>query len=256
MYAVERTSISRTAKRIIASNGFSEVIEIVESDLEDAEIPEKVDVIVSEWMGGLGVDENMLAPVIIARNRYLKPGGKMIPARVTAVVTPSYIGDLTDALKHWRSKPHGVDMSDIAELTIEDSHLLHAPIRDSDPIAAPQVMWTHDAYECSLEEADSSFCADLKFVAERSGPISGLATWFHAEMGDGNELTNSIGFPDTHWGRLVLPLRETIEVTQGTVIAVSVKCHPAGAGHTEFEWSVKVGDAPAEHYDSAHPRGQ
>jgi len=42
------------------------------------ELPERVDVIVSEWLGGYGVDENMFAPLLAARDRWLKPGGRMV----------------------------------------------------------------------------------------------------------------------------------------------------------------------------------
>ena len=50
---------------MIARNGLSDRIEVIDGDVEDATLPEKVDVIVSEWMGGFGVDENMLAPPTI-----------------------------------------------------------------------------------------------------------------------------------------------------------------------------------------------
>ena len=33
-------------------------------DVMEIELPGRVDVIVSEWLGGFGIDEGMLAPVI------------------------------------------------------------------------------------------------------------------------------------------------------------------------------------------------
>ncbi len=67
------------ARRMIKRNGLADRIEVIQGDLEDVDLPEKVDVIVSEWMGGFGVDENMLAPLVMARDRWLKPGGKILP---------------------------------------------------------------------------------------------------------------------------------------------------------------------------------
>src|SRR5690349_12260758 len=67
VYAVERTPIAEVARQVIESNGHSSVIQVLQTDLEDLTLTEKVDVIVSEWMGGFGVDENMLAPVVMAR---------------------------------------------------------------------------------------------------------------------------------------------------------------------------------------------
>ena len=52
--------------------------------------------IVSEWLGGFGIDEGMLVPVIAARDRWLKPGGVMIPRSVTAwaaLVHDRYLGE-------------------------------------------------------------------------------------------------------------------------------------------------------------------
>lgn len=42
-------------------------------------LPERVDVLVSEPMGTLLVNERMLETYIYARNHFLKPGGKMFP---------------------------------------------------------------------------------------------------------------------------------------------------------------------------------
>src|SRR5579862_3570417 len=75
VYAVERTEVAGVARRVIERNGQTERIEVLQSDLEDVALPEKVDVIVSEWMGGFGVDENVLAPLVMARDRWLKAGG-------------------------------------------------------------------------------------------------------------------------------------------------------------------------------------
>src|SRR5262249_15120177 len=85
VYAVERAlGATALARRVVAVNGLSNIVTIIEADASRALLPEKVDVIVSEWLGVYGVDENMLAPVLIARDRWLKTGGKMIPSVVTA----------------------------------------------------------------------------------------------------------------------------------------------------------------------------
>ena len=57
VYAVERTSIARTARALVARNGFSDRIHILNDDIERVSLPERVDVIVSEWLGTLAVDD-------------------------------------------------------------------------------------------------------------------------------------------------------------------------------------------------------
>ena len=84
VYAVERTSIAVLAEQLAAANEVAETVKVIQGDVMDIELPEQVDVIVSEWLGGFGIDEGMLAPVIAARDRWLKPGGVMIPHSVIA----------------------------------------------------------------------------------------------------------------------------------------------------------------------------
>jgi len=47
---------------------------------------EKVDVIISEWMGYFLLYESMLDCVLIARDKFLAPGGLMFPDRAILFV--------------------------------------------------------------------------------------------------------------------------------------------------------------------------
>ena len=99
VYAVERTTVAVLAQELAAANGVAEIVQVIHGDVLDVELPERVDVIVSEWLGGFGIDEGMLAPVIAARDRWLKPGGVMIPRSVTAwaaLVYDRYLGETVE----------------------------------------------------------------------------------------------------------------------------------------------------------------
>jgi predicted RNA methylase len=87
VYAVERTTVAAVAQGLAAANGVAEIVQVFHGDVREIELPGRVDVIVSEWLGGFGIDEGMLGPVIAARDRWLKPGGVMIPRLVTATGT-------------------------------------------------------------------------------------------------------------------------------------------------------------------------
>ena len=51
MYAVEASDICEQAERVISHNSLSEKVSVIQTKAEDLELPEKVDLIVSEWMG-------------------------------------------------------------------------------------------------------------------------------------------------------------------------------------------------------------
>ena len=79
VYAVEASGMARYAKRIIEHNNMGDKITVILGKIEDIELPEKVDVIISEPMGFMLVHERMLESYIIARQKFMKPSGLMMP---------------------------------------------------------------------------------------------------------------------------------------------------------------------------------
>lgn len=57
-------------------------MKVLRSKIEELEGMERVDVLVSEPMGTLLVNERMLETYLFARDHFLKPGGKMFPVRI------------------------------------------------------------------------------------------------------------------------------------------------------------------------------
>ena len=78
------------AKTVAEANGVGDVVQVIQAAMEDVELPEKVDIIVSEWMGYFLLRESMLDSVLSARDRYLKPGGAMYPSHATMYVAASF----------------------------------------------------------------------------------------------------------------------------------------------------------------------
>ena len=62
--------------------GLGERITVLHSKIEDLDLQgEQVDVLISEPMGTLLVNERMLETYLHARDHFLKPGGRMFPVR-------------------------------------------------------------------------------------------------------------------------------------------------------------------------------
>ena len=122
VYAVEQTSIAVLAQEIVSANGVGDIVRVIESDAFDLELPERVDVIVSEWLGGFGIDEGMLPPVIAARDRWLKPAGAMIPKAVTAWTALVHDRFLQEMLEFLRHNPYDVELGDLVDKTLNEIH--------------------------------------------------------------------------------------------------------------------------------------
>lgn len=79
VYALEFADIADYAEMIVKKNGLSEKITIIKSKVEEAVLPvEKVDIIISEWMGYFLLYESMLDTVLYARDKWLVKDGLVI----------------------------------------------------------------------------------------------------------------------------------------------------------------------------------
>jgi SAM-dependent methyltransferase len=117
VYAIEASGMATQAELVIARNGFQDVIRVINKRIEDlttADVPEPVDVIVSEWMGCFLLFENMLESVLIARDRFLKPGGKLYPRFANMYMAPVSYAEFWTANLGFLRDVEGIDVSAIA----------------------------------------------------------------------------------------------------------------------------------------------
>ena len=112
VYAIECAEIAYFAREIIKQNGFEDKITVIKGKLEEIELPvQKVDIIISEWMGYFLLYESMLDSVLWARDKYLVKGGKMLPDKAEI-----YVATIEDEkyknqkLGFWKNV-YGVNMS-------------------------------------------------------------------------------------------------------------------------------------------------
>lgn len=94
---VDMSTIIFKAREIVAVNGMSDKITLIQGKMEEVELPfPKVDIIISEWMGYFLLYESMLDTVLYARDRYLNPDGLIFPDKATIFVAGIEDGDYKD----------------------------------------------------------------------------------------------------------------------------------------------------------------
>ena len=214
VYAVEQTSVAVLAQQLAAANGVAEIVRVIHGDVMDIEPPERVDVIVSEWLGGFGIDEGMLVPVIAARDRWLKPGGVMIPRSVTAwaaLVHDRYLGETVEFL---RDNPYGLDLEDLVEKTVNEISYSGGfrHLAAGDRRSEPSRLWTTNVGMIPLERAQRPHEAETLLPVHHHGTANALALWFSAELAPGISLSVGPGDPPTHWGMTTAPLHRPVEL--------------------------------------------
>ena len=76
VYGIECASIVDYTQEIVRVNRMEDKITILKGKVEEIELPvEKVDIIISEWMGYFLLYESMIDTVLYARDKWLSPNG-------------------------------------------------------------------------------------------------------------------------------------------------------------------------------------
>ena len=251
VYAVERTTVAVLAEELATANGVEEIVQVIQGEMTDVELPEQVDVIVSEWLGGFGIDEGMLAPVIAARDRWLKPGGVMIPASVTAwaaLAHDRYVGEMVEFL---RDNPYGLELEGLVEKTVNEIFYsgTFRHLATEDRRSEPGRLWTTDAELVSLEQAQAPHEAEVLLPVHDHGTANALALWFSAELASGISLSIGPGDAPTHWGMTTAPLSAPVELAAGTVVRARVRTAPAQPVGTWTSWAIALPGADWEEHD-------
>lgn len=96
-----------------------EVIEVIQGTIETVDIPEKVDIIISEWMGYFLLRESMLDSILVARDKFLKPDGALYPSHAHM-----YLGPVRSQLARQR-------LHDFQVMAINSYPKLHTAIKSA-----------------------------------------------------------------------------------------------------------------------------
>lgn len=220
VYAVEKTDSIELARELAERNGLSERVEFFHGNSKDFELDEPVDVLVSETLGSFGLEENTLDFTLDARQRLLKPGGRMVPQGLRTWVAPVDHPLSRERLAFWQSPVQGLDFSPAAEELL--SRMSTQTVALEDLLAAPQVFQSVD-----LRSHERTVVArKLLFPIERPGSLHGVAGWFDLVLDEQTVLSTSPASAPTHWKQAVFPLREPPSVVAGDVFELKLAIGP------------------------------
>lgn len=94
---VDMSTIIEKAQEIVQVNGMADKITLLQGKMEEVKLPyDKVDIILSEWMGYFLLYESMLDTVLYARDKYLVAGGLIFPDKATIFMAAIEDGDYKD----------------------------------------------------------------------------------------------------------------------------------------------------------------
>lgn len=212
VHAVECSSMGKLARKVVAENGLDSVVRVHECKVEDLVLDEKVDVIVSEWMGFYLLHEGMLESVIYARDRFLKPGGSCFPESADLWAAAC---ELPRFFENWDDY-YGVKMKSIGEYDRESrTEPAVTVVKPEHLITEPSVLATFSMSTVTSDEL-KKITSRVLSPATRNGQYQGICLWFVVNF-PGEEYVNLSTAPyepETHWQQTAIVFKDSLEVEQ------------------------------------------
>ncbi len=236
VYAVDRSDLLDLAREVFAASGHADVIRPVRGDFGKVQLPEPVDVIVTETFGALALAEGATDDLRACAARNLAPGGVVIPSRIDLWLAP--VGDraLFDETVEVFSAPDGVDLGPLRRLALKRTRNLDLP---ASALLAPPQRWASLSWP-----GEGTASGVVRFPDLPEGALVGFAGWFTLGLADGVSLPTGPLDPTTHWGQTYAPI-EPMPVRAGASLELSASLSPSDEDRRsqQLRGTFSVGDA-------------
>jgi len=254
VYAIEASTLADWTELVIAKNDLSETVKVIKSRVEDVQLPEQVDVIVSEWMGTFLIFESMLESVLYARDRWLKPGGLMFPSYGEILLAPISVDSYySEKVNFWRTV-YDVDMSPLipyAKKCALEKPIIDRALKPENVLADPIVIKDIDLSNVPINAPYEKTIVNFSFQLSKSGNFHGFAAWFAVlfygscpERSKATILSTAPECKDTHWHQNMFLFDDPLEVIEGQIIKGTIRYqrNPELMRHLIIDITFSIGE--------------
>lgn len=249
VYAVECNNVSYGCQKIVEKNGFSHIINVIHSTIEKSNIPEKVDIIISEWMGFYLLTESMLDSVIFARDKFLKPNGIVIPSTASLYVCPVSLHELMkNKVEYWENV-YSYDFSML--MHVAKQSLLTQPhvmlVESAQLLAEPELLLNMDLKYVTTEELEK-IALPMEFKFSKNGFLHGFALWFDVEFhGKCNKiLSTGPNSCPTHWKQTIFVQPDALMINKQDVMNLNFILEKDSLNRRKYNVSIDIIDEDDE----------
>jgi len=245
VYAVDSGDVISVAEEVAQVNGVAEQMQFIRARAADVELPEQVDVLVSDLGNALPLFEEHIPSLIHAREHLLKPDGVLIPRSARLFCAPISSGELyAQIIEPWRSVA-GLDLSPAETMALNTPHALKV---EPHHLAGEPLCWAELDY-ATIDSPNVNGTVDWQMTALR--PVHGVALWFESVL-FGDITHSSVPWsPGSVHATMVLPLAAPLELHAGERLRVTIEATLAG-GHYVVAW--KANDSARQSTFLAEPR--
>ncbi|KAM6955175.1 LOW QUALITY PROTEIN: protein arginine N-methyltransferase 2 [Lycodopsis pacificus] len=269
VYAVEASSMAEH-RQLVKQNGCEEVVTVLQGRADEIELPEQVDVLVSEWMGHCLLFEFVVESILLARDRWLKEGGVMGPSSAALSRVPCHANSYyAEKMAFWE-QPYGLDVTIFytilfrSQVPLAQQEFFTEPkfnhlIEPNDCLSAPCDVPQLDMYTLQVNELEE-IKDQFHFRVEKSGVFHGSTAWFTVqfesletggatvELNTGPNSEHKHILPHlvpTHWKQTLFKLDRSVSVYAEDANSGTIRRNPGR--HITLHWSINsstVGTKP------------
>lgn len=231
--AIEESRIADLAAEMFAANGVADRIELRRANSRDVVLDEKADVIIHEILGTDPFAENMIPFIEDARERFLAPGGRLIPFAVDVCCAGFEVADrpypdrsrVVAEIRELEGT-YGVDFGALRRfLAAADPNPFPRPVGDLGTMHFNPRILTEDAQLYRIDFRPGASLAidprrEVRLRATQRGTLGGIVVYFRAYLDETTILSTSPYSEITSWGWDARGLDELVPVEQGDEVGI------------------------------------
>jgi hypothetical protein len=216
VFAIEQGHVADIATMVVANNDCGDRVKVLHARSQDVELPERANVLVTETLGNLGFDEQILPAVLDARQRLLTGDARLIPERIALVAAPVDAARAHEReVAFWRAPLYGIDFSLVRTFAANQVRTI-----EIDDVLAPPAQLV----EVELATAESATVTGAaRFSVARDGTMHGFGAWFIATLTGEIRVSNAPPLQTPNWRQALLPLGDAIAVRRGDEITLEIQ---------------------------------
>ncbi|KMQ96074.1 putative protein arginine n-methyltransferase [Lasius niger] len=226
VYAVEASTLANIIEQVSIENNLQDTIKVIHSKVEDIhpDSLEKIDIIVSLWMGFCLINEGMLDSVLFARDNFLRRDGLIFPFEASLHASPCQLPSMYKfGVKSGVSLPVYLSMRCIGKEyrkieSIEES--IDEPVvllLNRDNLLPEEKLFAFlDLRHIPVEEVNLLRKYKI-FMCKKDGKHQGICIWFKLYFPDFcSFLSTAPYYETTHWKQtvFVLPVDTVLPVNR------------------------------------------
>jgi len=235
---IDCSEILTQARQIVKDNGLDHIVTLIKGKVEEVTLPvDKVDIIISEWMGYFLLYESMLDTVIYARDKWLVPGGLIFPDKATLYLTAIEDADYKEDKINFWDKVYGFNMSCIKEMALReplvDTVDQNMVISNSVPVLKVDIT--------TVKKEDLNFVAPFKLTAARNDYCHAFVAYFDIEFSKCHKPVYFSTGPRaryTHWKQTVFYIHDVLSIRQNETITGTLSCKPNSKNPRDLDITI------------------